>query len=144
MNQLFIVITISLFSTASCTAQKMVQKTIDAKKLEINKGNFISKPLNVLLEQIEPQIKFVYGNPENKWAGATGGTYLKFHFVSRDEYGESLKKNQNPIGIIVSFQLEVNNRRKPLPKDEIKEWTKENTKDYGDMIITNTRVIGEN
>jgi hypothetical protein len=121
----------------------MVQKTNDADKLEMNKEQFIGKPLKVLLEQIEPKIKLVYGNPENTWAGAIGGTYLKFHFVDGDEWREIHKKNQKPIGITVSFQLEPNNTRKPLPKEGLKEWKSEDTMEYGDMIILNVRVSGE-
>jgi len=146
MKNILIILAFAFFYTApsSCCGQKMIQKTGDAKKLELNKEQFIGKPLKILLEQIEPKIKFVYGNPENTWAGATGGTYLKFHFVDRDEYGRKLKKNEKSIGMVINFQLEPNNTRKPLPKNGLKEWTKEDTKEYGDMIITKVRVIDEN
>lgn len=144
MKQLFkLNLLIFLLSATSCHAQKLVQKTSDAKKLEINQKQFIGKPLKVLLAQIAPQIKFVYGNPDNTWGGATGGTYLKFHFVNHEEYGKKLNKNKNATGIIVNFQLEPNNTRKPLPKEGLKEWTDEDTKKYGDMIIMKIRVIGE-
>ena len=49
-----------------CSAQKMMQNVADAKKLETNKAKFIGKPLKVLLNQIAPEIKYVYGNPDNK------------------------------------------------------------------------------
>lgn len=145
MKQLLkFLILILLLTTTSCHAQKMVQKASEAKKLEIDKQQFIGKPLKVLLAQIKPKIEFVYGNPDNTWGEVTGGTYLKFHFVDRDKYKETLKKNKTPIGIIVNFQLEPKNTRKPLPKDGLKEWTDENMKEYGDMIITKIHVIGEN
>lgn len=134
---------ILMFIAPSCFGQKMVHKTSDAKKLEVNKAQYIGKPLNVLLAEIEPKIKFVYGNPDNSWGGAIGGTFLKFHFIDRTEYTKVLKKKSKPLGIVVNFQLEPNNTRKPLPKDGLKEWSEENTKEYGDMIITNIRVIGE-
>lgn len=131
-------------SGTSCYGQKMVRKVSDAKKLETNQEQFIGKPLKTLLEDIGLTIKFVYGNPENTWAGATGGTYLKFHFVDRNEYGKMRVKNEAPTAIIVNFQLEPKNTRKPLPKEGLKEWTAEDTKEYGDMIITKIRVVDEN
>ena len=143
MKQLIKLITILLLLIGtSCYGQKMVQKASDAKKLEINKEQFSGKPLRVLLAQIEPAIKFVYGNPENKWATATGGTYLKFHFIDRGDYGKKINKNKKPLGILVTFQLDLNNTHKSLPKQGLNEWTDENTSMYGDMIITKVRVIG--
>lgn len=143
MKKAFYLVIVFLFFATSCCAQKLVQKTSDAKKIEINKDRFIGKPLKELLAEIEPQIKFVYGNPENKWAGAVGGTYFKFHFVNKEDYEKSLKKNKTPIGIVITFQLETDSNRMPLPKGGLKEWTTEQTKEYGDMIITKIRVIGE-
>jgi len=136
------VLSILLITASSCFGQKIVHKTSDAKKLEVNKAQFIGKPLKVLLAEIEPKIKFVYGNPENRWAGAVGGTYLKFHFIDRTEYGKVLKKKAKPLGIVVNFQLDPKNTHKPLPKEGLKEWTEVNTNEYGDMIITDIRVIG--
>jgi len=132
-----------LISGKSCFGQKMVQSTEDAKKLEVYKEKFIGEPLSVLLKEVQPKIKLVYGNPENSWGGAIGGTYLKFHFADRDEIGKKLKKKQKPTGIIVNFKLNPKNAHKPLPKGGVKEWTEQETKEYGDMIIANIRVVEE-
>ncbi|MEO6070192.1 MAG: hypothetical protein ABIN57_03770 [Chitinophagaceae bacterium] len=120
----------------------MVQKASDAKKLEINKGQFIGKPLKVLLAQIGPEIKFVYGNPENN-GESIAGTNIKFYFSSKDEYWKKTKGKQKPIGILITFQLEPNNTHKAIPIGGIK-WTEELAKEYGDMIISRIYVSGEN
>lgn len=57
----------------------------DAIKLEDNKQQFIGKPLSALLNQIRPQIKYGYGNPDNKWKGEV--TF----FINKEEY---IKKNE--------------------------------------------------
>ncbi len=138
----FIPAILLILSATSCYGQKMVQRVGDAKKLETNKEKFVGKPLKVLLDSIGPEIKYVYGNPENTWFGANGGTHLNFHFIDRNEYGEKLNKNEKPVGIVVTFQLEPKNTRNPLPEGGLKRWTANETKEYGDMIISNVRVIG--
>ncbi len=145
MKQLFNIFLVAfLFAITSCNTQKLVLKVNDAKKLEANEDNFIGKPLKNVLSQIKPKIKFVYGNPENTWAGATGGTYFTFYFVDKEDGKKRISVNDIPTHITVQFQLEPTNNRRPFPKGGIKEWTKKETKEYGDMIIINIFVLGEN
>lgn len=133
-----------LLPFSSCYSQKVMKTVGDAQKLVENKEKFIGKPLSQLLKQIEPKIKFVYGNPDNNWAGATGGTFLAFHFVGREEGLKRLSKKDNPTAIIVNFELDLNNKHKPLQNDgRIELWTDAETKEYGDMIILNIRVTGK-
>jgi hypothetical protein len=143
MKQLFnIFLVVFLFVITSCNTQKLVVKVNDAKKIETNKDKFIGKPLKKVLSQIKPKIKYVYGIPENTSAEAIGGTYFTFYFVDKEDI---LKRfNNKPTSITVQFQLEPTNNRRPLPKGGIKEWTKKETKEYGDMIIQNIYVSGEN
>ena len=77
-----------LLGITSCNTQRLVLKVNDAKKLEANEDNFIGKPLKKVLSEIKPKIKFVYGNPENTWAGATGWTYFTFYFVDKEAFKE--------------------------------------------------------
>ena len=143
MKQLFnIFLVVFLFVITSCNTQKLVVKVNDAKKIETNKDKFIGKPLKKVLSQIKPKIKYVYGIPENTSAEAIGGTYFTFYFVDKEDI---LKRfNNKPTSITVQFQLEPTNNRRPLPKGGIKEWTKKETKEYGDMIIIRIYVRGEN
>jgi hypothetical protein len=84
-NQFYIFFATFLFSIISCNTQRLVLKINDAKNLETYKENFIGKPLKNVISEIKPKIKFVYGNPENKSAGAIGGTYFTFYFVDKEE-----------------------------------------------------------
>ena len=56
---------IFFITATSCYGQKMVQNKSEAKNLEINKEQFIGKPLKSLLKEISPKIKYVFGHPEN-------------------------------------------------------------------------------
>lgn len=133
-----------LLVISSCQSPKIVQKISDAKKLEINKTQFIDKPLTTLLSQIKPAIKYVYGNPENRSSHVTGGTYLTFTFGSREEGRKRLSSGEKPIRVNIFFYLDPKNNRKPLPADGLHKWTKKETKEYGDMIIMRISVAGEN
>jgi hypothetical protein len=84
----------------------------------------------------------VHGNPENNSGHITGGTYFTFYFVDKEEVIKRF--NNEPTRITLNFQLEKTNNRRPFPKGGIKEWTKKETKEYGDMIIININVGGEN
>jgi hypothetical protein len=143
MKQLFnIFFAAFLLAITSCNTQRLVLKVNDAKKLEANKDNFIGKPLKNVLSQIKPNIKHVFGNPENKSGHKTGGTYFSFYFIDKEEMKK--KFNNEPTHITIIFQLETTNNRRPFPKGGIKEWTKKETKEYGDMIIIRIFVLGEN
>lgn len=73
---------ILLFSIYSCNAQKMMRTINDAKKLQINKNEFVGKPFSKLLGQIKPEIKFAYGTPGNKELVAGIGTLIKIYFTT--------------------------------------------------------------
>jgi hypothetical protein len=133
-----------LLAINSCNTQRLVLKVNDAKKLETNKDNYIGKPLKEVLSEIKPKIKFVYGNPENTWAGAIGGTYFTFYFADNEDGKKRISVNDIPTQITIRFQLEKQNNKKTLPKEGLTIWTEKETKEYGDMIIQNIYVSGEN
>ena len=141
---LFLPYAVFILGITSCNTQRLVVKVNDAKKLETNKDNFIGKPLKNLLSEIKPQIKFVYGNPENNTGHSTGGTYFSFYFVTKEVGKERIGKKNIPTRITINFQLEQKNTRKPVPLGGLMKWTKKETDEYGDMIIMNIRVSGEN
>ena len=143
MKNSFVFLCLVLIVTSCCT-HKLMKTVSDIKKIETNKAGFIGQPLKSLLLQISPQIKFVYGNPENRYRRSIGDTYLKFHFFDKKEAQKLFSTNHTPTGLIVELVSDENNHHKPLPKGGLNEWTKENTKEYGDMIIQNIKVVGEN
>lgn len=144
IKQIIILSTVFLLAIASCSTQRLVVKVNDLRKLETNKNNFIGKPLKNILSEIKPKIKFVYGNPENNSGHITGGTYLAFYFVSKEIGKKRINRNDIPSHLTINFQLEPKNNRTPLPKEGLTKWTKNETKKYGDMIIQNIYVSGEN
>ena len=145
MKQLFNIFCAAfLLAITSCNTQKLVLKVNDAKKLEANKDNFIGKPLKKVLSEIKPKIKYVYGIPENTSAEAIGGTYFTFYFVDKEDGKKRINVNDIPTQITIRFKLEKLNNRKPLPKEGLTKWTEKETKEYGDMIIQNIYVSGEN
>ena len=145
MNQQFNIFFCSFFlAITSCNTQRLVLKVNDTKKLETNKGDFIGKPLKNVLSEIKPKIKFVYGIPENTSAEAIGGTYFTFYFVDKEDGKKRINVNDIPTQITIRFKLEKLNNRKPLPKEGLTKWTEKETKEYGDMIIQNIYVSGEN
>ena len=131
-------------AVTSCNTQRLLVKVNDAKKLETNRDNFIGKPLKNLLSEIKPTIRFVYGEPENTSARTFGETYLVFNFDDKEEGNKRLNANETPTMIVVQFELEPKNVRKPIPKEGLTKWKKKETKEYGDMIVLSIRVTGEN
>lgn len=129
-----------LLSLNSCYAQKMVQKSSDAKKLEINKDQFIDKPLKVLLAQIAPKIEGALGDPD--MASDTRLNHISFCFIGIDEYFHRKNKGENPI--IIRVTLKRPNRKEYPVLSPKNAWTDEQTKIYGDMIVMRITVSGEN
>ncbi|MEO8852636.1 MAG: hypothetical protein ABI359_02600, partial [Ginsengibacter sp.] len=62
----------------------MMRTLNDYKKLEINEKQFIGKPLKVLLDQIDPQIKSALGDPE--MTSNIRLNHISFYFVNKNEY----------------------------------------------------------
>ena len=133
-----------LIAVSACNSQRLVQSIDDVGKLEKNEREFIGHPLHKLLSQVKPKIMFVHGNPENKSSHQSGGTHLTFYFVSRQVGRERVNASDTPTHVMINFQIEQNNTRKPLPKEGLTRWTKKESKEYGDMIIQNIFVSGKN
>lgn len=133
-----------LLAVSACNTPRLIESIDDIGKLEIEKRAFIGHPLNKLLSEIKPKIKVVHGNPENRSSHASGGTYLVFYFVSREVAKERIARNDAPTHITINFQLEPDNTRKPLPKEGLTQWTKKESKEYGDMIIQKFFISGKN
>lgn len=125
---------------SSCQAQKMVQKTSDAKKLEINKNQFIGKPLSILLKEIAPKIETALGSPgTNERAG-----YFNFYFASKAEYDKYRAKEKFPLTIKVYIKDSFEWNRRGKTKDSWLNWTKEDEEKYGSLIIADLKVYNEN
>lgn len=133
-------ILIAIFSTTSCHAQRMVQRTTDARKLEINKKEFIGRPLKVLLSQIGPPIKSAIGNPSE--TNTNENTFIIFYFVDKKGFIQRDSKGDKPTRIDVILKKTPGKNYAPIIPSN--PWTDKQTKEYGDMIVLRIRVTGEN
>jgi hypothetical protein len=139
ITQAICLFTLVLITNRGC-AQKMVQVPNDAKKLMENENIFKNQPFRNLLEQIEPPIQFAYGAPDYSNGQSSRGTYIKFFFVNKDSFNKAV----NPIGVSVTFNIESNNNRQPIPIGGKNLSTKDLLENYGDMIIMEIYVTGNN
>jgi len=144
MSHILKVLFIALsLTTTACKGQQIVQSARDAKKLQENKQQFVNKPFRILLAQVKPEIKYVFGNPDSK-TESLAGTNIKLFFAGKSEYGNMLKAGQNPTGILVSFVTEKDNTRKPIPVGGINITKDALLEEYGDMIVRSVYVTGDN
>ena len=131
MKQLFSLFTISfLLFAASCKMQKIVQTIADVKKLETHKDKFVGKPLKVLLEQIKPNIKSAIGDPDDISKERT--KIITFFFVDKKEFlrRDGIGEKSTSISVVLEPS-----KNKKLPLSGSNPWTKEQVKEYGDMIV---------
>ena len=118
----------------------MVQETSDAKKLEINKVQFIGKPLKDLLEEIKPKIETALGSPgSNEQAG-----FFNFYFAPKAEYDKYRAENKFPLTIKVYIKESFDWNRKGKTKEDWLNWTKEDEEKYGNLAISDIKVYNEN
>lgn len=124
----------------SCHAQKIGKKISDTKKLENNKTQFIGKEFKELLYQISPKIKTALGNPEQ--ASNTRLSSISLYFVDKNQFLSRKKSGQNPIRVIVTLKK---GKAASYPKlDPNEQWSEKLLNIYGDMIIVDIAVLGEN
>lgn len=136
---LFFTIVVFLSGTA-CNGQMMCTLN-EANKLQLHKKQFIGKSFKVLLDQIKPAIKFVYGNPENRGEGIVG-TNMKIFFVDKEMFFKNKRESKEPIGILISFQIDPDNSKQLIPIGGVNTSSKELLNLYGNMIIKNIYVTG--
>jgi hypothetical protein len=141
MKQSFKILTfvILFIASASCYAQQMVRKTSDAKKLEINKSEFIGKPLKNLLKEIGPTIATALGSP-----GSTEQpSFFNFYFSQKKEYDNYRKQNKFPLTIKVYVKENFEWNKRGKTREDWLNWTKEDEERYGNLTILDIKVYNE-
>ncbi|QDP86695.1 hypothetical protein FNJ88_12080 [Chryseobacterium sp. SNU WT5] len=117
----------------------------DAKKLEINKKNFVGKPLSYLLKNINVEIKSIIPSPNKNFNEINR---ISFLFVSKSIYKKSTAKDieEKPTRITVNFNQngDLKGDKCTYDKPECTEWTKEDEKNLGKLIIYDIYVSGKN
>jgi len=138
-SQIIAVILLLVIATSS-RAQKMVQKTSDARKLEINKNQFIGKPLSILLKEIGPRIETALGSPgTNERPG-----FFNFYFATKAEYDKYRTQDKFPLTIKVYIKESFEWDKKGKTKEDWLNWTNEDEEKYGDLIVADIKVYNEN
>ena len=133
-------IAIFLFLSGICQAQKLMKTVSDAKELEAHKDKFVGKPLKLLLNEIEPEIKSVIGNPNKTHPE---NSFLIFSFVDDSTYNKQRAEGKFPTLVRVMLA----NYNRPTVKslnNRPTKWAKEYEKEFGELIIADIRVTREN
>lgn len=132
-----------LLSFMACS-QTTMKSINDAKKLEFNKKNFIGKPLNHLLKNIDVKVKSIIPFPNKNPKEINR---LSLLFVNEEIYRKStveLSSKPTRITIVFNQNWEFQGERCTYDKPGCTEWTKEDEKNLGSLIITNIYVSGKN
>ncbi|MFT3918013.1 hypothetical protein [Cloacibacterium sp.] len=130
-----------LIFNISC-AQTIMRKVADAKKLEINKKEFIGKPLSYLLKTINPRIVSVIPTPNKNFAQINT---ISFLFVSFNDYRRNFNNNNQNTKITIRFNQNWDLIGEKCKSDILKctEWTKEDEKNLGDLVVYDIYVTGK-
>ncbi|MEC5394754.1 hypothetical protein [Bergeyella sp. RCAD1439] len=129
----------------SCSQQLQMKTLSDAKKIELNKKEFVGKKLNYLLKNVNIEIQSVIPMPNKK---VNEVNRLSFLFVPIDTYkkayGTPLSK---PTRLVVIFNQNwdfIGQRCYPNKNPQCAEWLPEDEKNLGDLIVYDIIVLGKN
>ena len=127
-----------LFSTfnISCHGQEMVQKSGDAPDLEINKSKFVGKTLKMLLKQIKPKIESAIAREGNSMQIG----FFNFYFTPKKDYDKYRSQDKFPLTIKVYVKGSFVWDRRGSTEDTRLNWSLEDEKKYGDLIIVDIKV----
>lgn len=119
----------------SCTAQQLVQTTIDVQKLKINEQQFISKPLKFLLREIKPEIKSAVVTNEE------GYSYFRFKFLTIENQKQNIGSREDKVSLYVYVNGQTEWDYEKRPKGQEYWWTKEDIQKYENLIVQRIKVI---
>ena len=142
INKTFTLI-IVLLSFMACS-QTTMKSIGDAKKLEINKKNFVGKPLSYLLKNIDVEIKSIIPFPNKNLKEINR---LSLLFVNKEIYKKSTSEisiKPTRITIVFNQNWEFQGEKCTYEKPGCTEWTKEDEKKLGQLIISDIYVTGKN
>ncbi|SDD88000.1 hypothetical protein [Riemerella columbipharyngis] len=130
----------------SCAQQIVINKPSDTRLLEVNKKEFIGKPLSYLLSVIKVPIKSVLAVP-NKNKNEINMLY--FRYITYDEYRRVWTKSsieEGPTQLVVKFNQNWNMEGKlckPIENPQCAEWLPEDEKNLGGLIVYDIYVRGK-
>ncbi|MEC5394753.1 hypothetical protein [Bergeyella sp. RCAD1439] len=130
----------------ACAQQLKIKEPSETRKLEINKKDFIGKPLSQLLATIKVPIKSVQATP-NKNKNEVNR--LRFRYITYDEYrktwGKEIEDRPTQLVVVFNQNWELNGERCFVKENpQCAEWLPEDEKNLGDLIIYDIYVLGRN
>lgn len=135
-------ISLLLLITISCKAQ-LVHTIYDLKNLEINKNEFIGKPLKDLLQQIKPEIKRVRVIPGSSESLSTIYLSLLSDSGFHNIYSKTGKRPAE-----VCIRLKEHNFKwwnpSNRPQNHRFDWTKNDEKEFGKLTVEDIRITATN
>lgn len=132
-----------LIFNISC-AQTIMRKVADARKIELNKKEFIGKPLSYLLSKMDVEVKSVLPTP-NKNRNEINRLYLRYVNIIDFQKTNSKEIKDRPTQICVVFNQnwDMAGERCMTTNPKCTEWTKEDEKNLGDLVVYDIYVIGK-
>ena len=139
-----ILILLSIFTMLTSCAQTTMRSIADAKKMELNKKEFIGKPLSYLLSKMNVEVKSVLPDTNKK---RNEINRLTFRYVSDYEYRKTSSKNidERPTQLIIVFNQnwDLFGNVCKNTDENCNNWTKEDEKNLGDLIVYDVYVLGK-
>ncbi len=125
-------------------AQTTMRSIADAKKMELNKKEFIGKPLSFLLSKMKVEVKSVLPTP-NKNKNEINRLYIRFINYDNFRKMESKELEDRPTQLIVVFNQNWDflGERCMTSNPFCTQWTKEDEKNLGDLIVYDVYVLGK-
>ncbi|MEC5394755.1 hypothetical protein [Bergeyella sp. RCAD1439] len=131
----------------ACAQQLKIKEPSETRKLEINKKDFIGKPLSQLLATIKVPIKSIQAYP-NKNKNEINRLTLRY--ITYNEYNKIWSKNsieEGPTQLVIIFNQNwdfIGQRCYPNKNPQCAEWLPEDEKNLGNLIIYDIAVLGKN
>ena len=138
-----LLIGVTLIANFSCAQTPMMKKTSDARKMELNKKEFIGKPLSYFFKHIDLEIKSIIPAPNKNLKEVNR---ISFLFVSKEQYkNDNRDISEKPTRITIIFNQNWNllGERCTYNKLECTKWTKEDEKNLGNLIVYDIYVLGK-
>ncbi|MFT3918011.1 hypothetical protein [Cloacibacterium sp.] len=132
-----------LIFNISC-AQTIMRKVADARKIELNKKEFIGKPLSYLLSKMDVEVKSVLPVP-NKNKNEINRLCLRYVDDNIYNITNSKEMKDRPTQICITFNQNWDLAGHTCKNTELNcnNWTKEDEKNLGDLIVYDIYVIGK-
>ena len=135
---------ISFFIFNLSCAQTTMKKVADAKKIELNKKEFVGKPLSYLLSKINVEVKSIKAFPNKNEKEVNR---ITFRYVTNYEYrktsSKEIKNRPTQLTVVFNQNWEMSGERCMTSNPKCIEWTKEDEKNLGDLIVYDVYVLGK-